>query len=146
MKSMRQVACRRRRACASGRGRFDRDDLKRVHRTVFAADRDVFAGTENVRTEAAAALVVLSCVGVVIEEPASDLGPVRVVYHLPDLILLACPEAAHAAMRAVPLPLLAIDMAIRRERRNEFIAVPRRALRKLLRAGEIEPDALEIVR
>ena len=63
-----------------------------------------------------------------------------------DLVLFAIPEAADPAMAAVLLPLLLVDVAIGLERRDEFVTVPRGALRKLLRAGEVEPDALEIVR
>ena len=49
-------------------------------------------------------------------------------------------------MVAVLAPKLRIDMALGVKRGNELVSVPRRARRKLLRAGEVEPDALEHMR
>jgi hypothetical protein len=40
-------------------------------------------------------------------------------------------------------PERGVDMVLAVERGNEFIAMSRRALRELLGAGKIEPDALE---
>src|SRR5689334_12399122 len=78
--------------------RFDRHDLEGVHLAVLAADRDIFARPEGMTAEPEATLVVFAIVAIVIEEPAARFGRARVEYHLPDLILLAFPKPAHAAM------------------------------------------------
>src|SRR3569623_1927669 len=98
------------------------------------------------RAEAVTALVVGSGAQVVIEHPAAVLGAARLVHEEADLVGLGAPEAADAAMRTILHPLRIVDMPVGLERRDEFVAVPRRTLRKLLRAGEVEPDALEFVR
>jgi hypothetical protein len=49
-------------------------------------------------------------------------------------------------MLAMLTPQPWIDMTLRIERRDELISMPRRALRVLLRAGKIEPNALEHMR
>ena len=117
-----------------------------MHGARLVADRDVFARTENVRAEAVTALVVVLGAPIVVEHPAGVLRPARLVHEEADLVLLAIPEPADPAVAPVLLPLRLIDVAVGLERRDELVAVPRRALRKLLRAGEVEPDALEIVR
>ena len=63
-----------------------------------------------------------------------------------EFVVLAIPESTHAAMFAVFPPKVDIDASIGIERSDEFIAMLVRARRKFLRAGEIEPDALEHVR
>ena len=49
-------------------------------------------------------------------------------------------------MLAMLAPEFDVDLAAGVERRDEFVAVLRRPVRELLRAGEVEPDALELMR
>src|SRR5579872_3674165 len=135
---------RARQICGSG-GSFDGGNLIGVHLTVFVANGNIFAGPECMRAEPIAALVVVLRGLVIIEDPAHVLGPARPVHQETVLVGLTIPEPPHAAMVAVLLPEPCIDMVPGIERRHEFIAMPRRALRELLRAGEVEPDALERV-
>src|ERR1039458_9826670 len=100
----------------SGR-RLDCDHLVGMHLAVLIADRDIFARAERMGAEAIAALVVV-----------------------------AFPEPAPAAMLALALPELHVDMALVVERGDEFVTMKLRALRELLGAGKIEPDALERMR
>jgi hypothetical protein len=74
------------------------------------------------------------------------LRTARLVNQEADLIVLAVPEASHATMIAMLMPQLRINVPLCIKWRHEFIAVPRRPVGKLFRAGEIEPDTLEIVR
>ena len=60
-----------------------------------------------------------------------------------DVFLLAAPEADDAAMVAMLLPALGIEMAVVVERRGEAIAVAVAAFGKPGRAGEIEADGLQ---
>src|SRR6516164_9021355 len=121
------------------RRRLDRDHLEGVHVAVFAADRDIFAVAKCVVAEAIAGLVV-------VEHPARVLGTAGLVDEAAEFVVLAIPESTHAAMFAVFPPKVDIDASIGIERSDEFIAMLVRARRKFLRAGEIEPDALEHVR
>ena len=63
-----------------------------------------------------------------------------------DVLLLAAPGADDAAVVAVLLPALRIEMAVGVERRGEAIEVLVAALGMLRGAGEIEPDGLEAAR
>src|SRR2546425_70901 len=125
---------------------LDRDHLKRVHLAILAADRNIFARTKGVVAEAIAGLVVVIRRFVIIEHPARVLCPARPVHQPPELVVLASPEPAHAAMLAVFAPKLGIDMPVGIERSNELIAMFLGPQREILRAGEIEPDALEHMR
>jgi hypothetical protein len=60
--------------------------------------------------------------------------------------VLALGETPHATMRLVGLPLDDVDVPVGVERGDEFVALARRALRERGRAGEVEPDALEVMR
>src|SRR5664279_6513693 len=129
----------------SGR-RLDCDHLIGMGLAVLVADRDIFARAERMGAEAIAALVVVDPGWVVVEDPARMLGATRLVHQKADLVVLAFPEPAHAAMLALALPELHVDMALVIERGDEFVTMKLRALRELLGAGKIEPDALERVR
>jgi hypothetical protein len=74
------------------------------------------------------------------------LGAARLVEQAAELVILALPEPTHAAVLAVSVPQLGIDAPIGVERGDKFVAVAVGARREFLRAGEIEPDALEHVR
>src|SRR5262252_3328320 len=128
------------------RRRLDRDHLEGVHVAVFAADRDIFAVAKRVVAEAIAGLVVVLRGLVVVEHPARVLGTAGLVDEAAEFVVLAIPESTHAAMFAVFPPKVDIDASIGIERSDEFVAMLVRARRKFLRAGEIEPDALEHVR
>src|ERR1700674_1427011 len=139
------VAPTRNRAESSGRG-LDRNDLERVHLPLFIADRDVFAGDESMRAEAVAGFVVLLGNVLVIEHPAGVAGTPRAMHQTPHLVRLAPPEATHAAMVAVLAPQLRIDMPVGIERGHKLVAMAGGARGKFLRAGQVEPDALEHMR
>jgi hypothetical protein len=49
-------------------------------------------------------------------------------------------------MAAMLMPKLRIDVSVRIKGRYKLVAVPSRSIGKFFRAGEIEPDTLEIVR
>src|SRR5664280_3714663 len=108
--------------------------------------RQIFPRAERMGAEAIAALVVVDPGWVVVEDPARMLGATRLVHQKADLVIVAFPEPAHAAMLALALPELHVDMALVVERGDEFVTMKLRALRELLGAGKIEPDALERVR
>jgi len=69
--------------------------------------------------------------------------PAGLVNEAADFIRIAIPEAADAAVFAMLLPKLRIDVVVLVERSDELIAMPRRTSRKLLRPGKFEPNALE---
>jgi hypothetical protein len=62
------------------------------------------------------------------------------------LVVLAFRKSSHAAKIAMLFPQGGIDMAYTVERRDEFVTVPRGALRELLGTGEVEPDTFETAR
>src|SRR5262245_47946992 len=128
------------------RRRLDRDHLEGMHVAVFAADRDIFAVAKRVVAEAIAGLVVVLRGLVIVETTARGLGTAGPVDEAAELVVLAIPESAHAAMFAVFPPKFDIDVSIGIERSDEFIAMLVRARGKFLRAGEVEPDTLEHVR
>src|SRR5262249_20050246 len=101
---------------------------------------------EGVIAEAIAGLVIVLGGLVVVENPARVLGPSRLMHETAEFVVLALPEPAHAAMPAMLAPELGIDAAVGAQRRHKFVAVPGRALREFLRAGEIEADAFEGMR
>ena len=84
-------------------------------------------------------LVVLVTGNVVAEGPAAA----RAVHEVADILLLAAPEPAHAALLARLLPAVGVDMAVGIERRDELVAVPGRTVRMLLGARQIEADLLQ---
>src|SRR5262249_33345057 len=109
-------------------------------------DGHIFAVPKCVVPEPIAAPVVVPRGLVVVEPPARVLGTARLVDEAAEFVVLAIPESTHAAMFAVFPPKVDIDASIGIERSDEFIAVLVRARGKFLRAGEIEPNALEHVR
>src|ERR1035437_2941934 len=137
-------------ACGGGIRRsarpLDRDHLVGMGLAVLVADRDIFPRAERMGSEAVAALVVVGPGWVVVEYPARMLGSARLVHQKADLVVLAFPEPAHAAMLVVASPARHVDMALVVERGDEFVTMALRALRELLGAGKIEPDAFERVR
>src|SRR5262245_41225405 len=98
------------------------------------------------RRKAVAGLVVLLGRVVIVEHPATVLLAARLVHQATDLVLLALPEAPHAAVLPIAPPQLRIDVSGRIERCHELVAVARRAAREFLRAREVETDASELVR
>src|SRR5262249_17464392 len=128
------------------RRRLDRDHLEGVHVAVFTADRDIFAVAKGVVAEAIAGLVVVLRGLVIVEYPARVLGAAGLVDETPELVVLVIPESTYAAMFAVFPPKLGIDVSSGVKGSDEFIAVLVRARGEVLRASEIEPDALEHVR
>src|ERR1039457_2645240 len=126
--------------------RLDRNHLVGMRLAVLVADRDIFPRAERMGAEAVAALVVVGPGWVVVEDPARMLGSARLVHQKADLVVLAFPEPAHAAMLVVASPERHVDMALVVERGDEFVTMALRALRELLGAGKIEPDAFERVR
>src|SRR5580700_4970636 len=116
-----------------------------MHLVILVADRDVFARHEGVRTEAIARFVVLIARRAVVEHPTGMLLASRAVDELSNLLFIA-PESAYPAVVAVLAPKLRIDVAFGVKWGNELVSVPRRTRRELLRAGEVEPDALEHMR
>src|SRR5664279_327977 len=129
----------------SGR-RLDRDHLVGMRLAVLVADRDIFARAERMGAEAVAALVVVLGGLIVVEHPARMLRATRLVHQETVFVVLAFPEPAHAAMLALALPELHVDVGRAVERGDEFITVALRALREFLGAGQIEPDAFERMR
>jgi hypothetical protein len=116
-----------------------------MHVAVFTADRDVFAVAKRVVAETIAGLVVVLGL-VIVEHPARVLDAARLVDEAAELVVLAIPESTHAAMFTVFPPKLDIDVSVGVEWSDELIAMLVRARGKFLRAGEIEPDALEHMR
>ena len=111
---------------------IDRRDLKGMQLALIAADRNVFAGRKGMHAEPVSRLVIVGAAVVVVEHPARVLGAARLVDETADLLVLAVPEPADAAMLAVFLPELRIDMPLAVERSDELVAVARRAGRKFL--------------
>ncbi len=116
-----------------------------MHLAVLVADGDVFALAEGMALEVEAGLVILHVFRIVIEDPASarTAGLVR---QTADLVVLALPESAHAAVVAVLAPGFLVNVTLGVERGDELVAMLCGPLRELPGAGEVEPDALEIVR
>src|SRR5450755_4519287 len=118
----------------SGR-RLDRGHLVGMRLAVLVADRDIFARAERMGAEAVAALVVVDPGWIVVEDPARMLGSARLMHQKADLVVLAFPKPAHAAMLAIALPELHVDMALVVERSDEFVTMTLRTLREFLGAG-----------
>src|ERR1700687_248911 len=95
---------------------------------ILVADRDIFARAERMGAEAIAALVVVDPGWVVVEDPARMLGAARLVHQKADLVVLAFPAPAHAALLALALPELHVDMALVAEGGEEFVTMKLRAL------------------
>jgi hypothetical protein len=74
------------------------------------------------RAEAKAGFVVIIRRRIVMEDPASMLGTAGLVHQVTDLLLMT-PEAADAALLAVPLPKLRVSVASCIERSDELIAM-----------------------
>ena len=96
------------------------------------------------RAEAIAAFVISVRGLIIVEHPASMLGPARPVHQEAVLISLAFPESSDTAIIAMLPPQRGVDMTLAVKRCNEFIAVPRRSLRELLGAGEISLIRLNV--
>src|SRR6516165_10021690 len=132
-------ACRHRRAAGSEpppgyaprlRGRFNGHDLQGMGFTLMTADWNILAGCEGVHAEAVSGLVVVRCVGVVVEHPSRVLHPAQLVRESPDFFVRAAPKPAHPAMLPILLPKMRIDMPLAVERRHEFVAMIGGARRK----------------
>ncbi len=87
-------------------------------------------------TEAVSGLLILLGAIAIIEHPARMLGAAGLVYEETKFLLVA-PEAAHAAIFSMLLPLRRVDMPGSVERRNEFVTMPRRTGGEFLRPREI---------
>ena len=99
-----------------------------MHLALFVANRNVFARLENMRAEAITTFVIGIRGLVVVEHPASVLRSARPVDEEAVFIRLAFPKSSYAAMIAMLLPELGIDMTFIVERSYEFIPMSRRAL------------------
>src|SRR5690606_29437409 len=119
--------------------RLNELDLIGAHLPV-AVDRDIFARHETLVAQAEADLVVVLALAIV-EIPLTA----RLATQPSDLILLARPEAAHAAIRLVLRPLHGIEAAVRAERNNEIVSVGAVALGVLPLARELHPDMTEVL-
>src|SRR5215510_16218300 len=125
---------------------FDANHFERVQLAVLLTDRDIFSGRKGMAAKPIARFIVVRSGRIVIEHPAGMLRAARLVNQEADLIVLATPEAPYATMITMRMPQLCINVPLGIERRHELIAMPRRPVGEFFRAGEIEPDALEIVR
>jgi hypothetical protein len=109
-------------------------DLERPHHPVVFGDRQILALLDRMPVEFVERLVVVRVAGVVVEVPSAPD-----VDEAPVLVRLARREPAHGALRLVLLPLLRIEVTLRVQRRDEFIAVPSAPLRKRRRACKFKP-------
>jgi hypothetical protein len=73
------------------------------------------------------------------------LGAAGLVHQAADLLILAFPEPAYAAMVAVLVLEPRVDVSNLVERCHEFVAAVPGAQWKLLRSGELKLNALEYV-
>jgi len=83
-----------------------------MHLALFVANRNVFARLENMRAEAITTFVIGIRGLVVVEHPASVLRSARPVDEEAVFIRLAFPKSSYAAMIAMLLPELGIDMTL----------------------------------
>src|ERR1700722_3049534 len=111
---------------------------------VLSTDRDVFARREYVCTEPVTRLAAIIPVGIVVEDPVGMLGPAGLVDEPTDLVVFVQPEPAYPAKIPIFLPEDRVDMPFGVEWRDEIISMTGRAVRKLLGAGEIQQDAIEV--
>ena len=112
-----------------------------MHCAVLIPNGDIFSRPKSMGTEAVSGLLVLLGAIPVVEHPARMLGAAGLVHQVTKFLLVA-PEAAHAAIFTMLLPLRLVDMSASVEGRNEFVTMPRRAGGEVLRPREIQPDAL----
>ena len=112
-------------------------------RIILIADRDVLTWDEGVRAKAVARLVIVDSVSIVVKDPAGVLLASRLMNHLAHLFLLTVPKTVHPAGFAMRSPEYWVDMALGIKRHDEFITVLVRTLRKLLRSGKGQANALE---
>jgi hypothetical protein len=82
---------------------------------------------------------------VIVEDPARVLAAARLVHQATDLFLVG-PKAPDAAMIAILVPEIDVDVIARIERRDELVSMARRAGRKCPGPREIEADALQHTR
>jgi hypothetical protein len=118
------------------------NDPKGVGR-VLIPQRHVLARHERMRAEAVAGFVIVGAVLVVVENPPGAFASARLVGKPAGLVVLALPETPDAAAIAQFLERRGIDMATPIERCHEFVTARGRSVRMLLRAREIQSDALE---
>ncbi len=85
-----------------------------MHGSLRILDGDVFAGLEALAFEAERALVVVGRVALVIEDPVAA----GAAHQSPDLVILARPEAAHAAEVSMLSPGVDVEPAARVEPRS----------------------------
>src|SRR6185437_5077297 len=118
--------------CAPARQQLrDRDDLERRQFAFGVAHRDVFAIAESVIAETKAGFrFVKGCAE--FEAPVGAAAPAWAMHEQAALVAVVAPEAARETFAAMRLPRLRVDLAVLRQRRDEFVAVPRRALGKRL--------------
>ena len=129
-------------ACEQSGRRLDGNDSERM-RIILIADGNVLTRDEGVRAKAVARLVIVDSVSIVVKDPAGVLLASRLMNHLTHLFILTVPETMYPAGFAMRSPECCVDMALGIERHDEFITVLVRTLRKLLRPGKVEANALE---
>jgi hypothetical protein len=113
------------------RRHLDRYDLEGVKLILVVSDGDILAGNEGVHSETVSGLVIIGSGRIIFEHPARMLSTSRFVHEPAGLLLRAIPEAPDSAMLSVVPPEVGVDMTLHIKRRNEFVAVVRRAARKL---------------
>ena len=83
---------------------------------------------------------------IVVEHPSTMLRSTWPMQQKAVHVILVFRKPPHAAKIAMLIPLANVDMVFTTERGDEFVSLPCGALWELLGAGEIEPDAFEVVR
>jgi hypothetical protein len=112
-----------------------------VYLIMMVPNRDIFAELERMCAEPMARFVAAAATFVV-KHPTCMLRSTGLVNKAAILVLFAVPKSVDAAMLAVLLPEGRIDVASGVERSHELVAAAGGTLWKLLRSGEIEPNAL----
>jgi hypothetical protein len=113
-------------------------------RIILIPDRDIFTRDEGVRAKAVARLVIVDSVSIVVKNPAGVLLASGLMDHLTHLFILALPKTVYPAGFAMRSPERRVDMALGIEGHDKFITVLVRTLRKLLRPGKVQENALEL--
>ena len=126
------------------RSRFDGYDLERMGLLIIA-DRDVFTRRKAVGSESISRFIVIGPGAIVVKDPTRVLAAPRFMYEKAELVVFALPEPPHAAIFTRVLPELRIDVAVRIQRCHKFVSMVCGACRKILRAGEMKPNAFQRV-
>ncbi len=113
-----------------------RDDFERRQFAFGVAHGHIFALTEKMIGEAEAGVLLVERLAE-FEAPIRAAAPAGAMHKQPARLVVA-PEAAREIFAAMRLPRLRVDLALSRQRRDEFVAMPNRALGERLRAGGVQ--------